>query len=104
MSTASTIQINFNNAKKQASELETIAGELKQLANNDLEDTLNSVAQYWESDNATAYIKKGNTVQQDILDISTQLTKTATSIRKIAKITYDAEMAALNLALQRRNS
>ncbi|MCC8104030.1 MAG: hypothetical protein LIP11_17875 [Clostridiales bacterium] len=104
MSTASTIQINFDNAKKQASELETIASELKQLADSDLEDTLNSVARNWESNNADVYIKKGNQVQQDILDISIQLTKTATSIRKIAKITYDAEMAALNLALQRRNS
>ena len=46
-------------------------------------------------------LRKAEKVQKDILNVSRELKNTATAIRNIAQVTYNAEMAALELALKR---
>lgn len=97
-----TIEMNFSKAKQQASELEQVAKELKNLASDKMENSLSTISGSWESENATAYLTKARTVQEKISKCGTELQSTATAIRNIAQITYDAEMRALELAQTRK--
>lgn len=54
-----------------------------------------------KGENAGNYLRKAEKVQKDILNVSRELKNTATAIRNIAQVTYNAEMAALELALKR---
>lgn len=97
-----TIEMNFQRANQQASELEEIAGELKTIANQKMTDSMGKVSSSWRSENATKYLRKAGTVQGNIKRISTELQSAATTIRSIAKITHDAELHALELAQARK--
>ena len=55
----------------------------------------------WKGEHAGNYLRKAEKVQKDILNVSRELKNTATAIRNIAQVTYNAEMAALELALKR---
>ena len=97
-----TIQINYSRANRQAEELENAANELKMIANSKMEQSCSSIGRNWQGENADKYLHKMRTVQNDILTVSRDLKNTAQSIRRIARITYDADMAALRIA-QNRN-
>lgn len=97
-----TIQINYSRANRQADELEDAANKLKTIANSKMEQSCSSIGRNWQGENADKYLRKMRTVQNDILTVSRDLKNTAQSIRRIARITYDADMTALRIA-QKRN-
>ena len=99
--TKATIQMDFNKANKQAEELSEIANALDNLAQKDMLNCFNSIGNNWKGENADAYIKKGNIVKGNIEKVAKDLKKAAETIRKIAKNTKDAEMAALEIANNR---
>ena len=94
--TKTSIQMDFKKADEQAKELEEIASALESLANKDITDCLTAIGNHWKGDNATAYIKKGNTVKENIQNVAKSLKKSAETIKEIAGNTKEAEMKALN--------
>ena len=96
-----TIEMNFAKAKGQAKELDNAAARLERIASGCMEDAMSTISGNWKGENAGNYLRKAEKVQKDILNVSRELKNTATAIRNIAQVTYNAEMTALELALKR---
>lgn len=96
------IKLDYNNAIRQADSLSQIARELKNTANRELQDCVSEISHNWTGSNSNAYVNKCNTLKANIIKTSDKLERTADTIRRIAKNTYDAEMNALRLALSRK--
>ena len=92
------IQLNYEAAKRQAQKLDEIAGTLTNVADRQLNGCFGQLQTNWKGDNANAYLNKGNVVQDDIRTTAANVKNAAESIRKIAKRTYDADMAAVRMA------
>lgn len=97
-----TIEMNFAKARKQALQLENAALKLERIATGSMEDVMNSISENWKGENAGNYLQKTEKVRNDIFKVSKELKNTARAVRKIAKLTHDAEMNALELALKRK--
>ncbi len=93
-----TIEINFKNACDQASQLEQLAQELSRIADSQLSGTLQSVSGSWKGDSAGLFLQKGNSLITQINASAQALRNAASSIRTIARNTYNAEIQALELA------
>ena len=102
MSTLNEIYFNYNKAIDQAKELENISKQLKNAANNTMEDILNDVHVAWKSDSTPQYIKKGQKVEDDIRTTATNLTNIAQTIRTIALRIRNAELNAWRIANERK--
>lgn len=96
------IQMDYNNAVRQANSLEETADRLKRIANKEFQDCISDISRNWTGENASAYLRKCNALKQDIGATADKLERTARSIKKMAKNTYDAEMKALRLAMVRK--
>lgn len=97
-----TIEINYSKAKTQADNLEDAARQLKNMATGRLEDSCGSISRNWQGENADKYLKKVRKVQGDMEQVSKDLENTARSIRNIAKITYQADRTAYEIAQRRK--
>lgn len=95
------IDVDFKTATKQAQALHQISGELRLLATKDMEGNLQSIAQSWKGDNATAYLNKGKIIETRISDTAGNIEAAATAIENIAKRIYDTEMRAYEEAQKR---
>ena len=87
---------------KRAEELEEIAGALKQLAENRLEQVFYQMSSAWTGEAAEAYTVKGKQLKEHMLENARSLGCAASSIRSAAQRVYDAEMRAYRRA-KRRN-
>ena len=99
MKTLFEINLNYSKAINQAEQLEGAARDLKNLANNDFQGCLDSIAVDWKGENARAYINKGIKLKDDIEKSAAGLEKAAKTIRNIAERTRDADINARNIAL-----
>ncbi|MDD3253298.1 MAG: WXG100 family type VII secretion target [Lachnospiraceae bacterium] len=97
----SAIRMDFSKAKRQAGELETVAGNLKNLSEKKLEGTLNDLAAHWTGDNSVKYIGKGQQLAGNINKTANALDDVAQAIRDIAEVIYEAEMEAWERAHDR---
>lgn len=97
----STIQINFGNTIRQAERLEILAGELKNLANDDVGNSMRDISANWSGEVAGNYLKKGELLKDEMVLSAEHLLKTAGKIRKIAQNIYKAEMEAFELGKMR---
>lgn len=95
------IEFDFRQAIQRAEELEEIAAQMKKLANEDLEGSLQTLSMAWKGEAASAYLDKGTRLRDKILKSSNDLKKAAKTIRSVAKRTYNAEMAAYRIAMER---
>lgn len=95
------IEFDFRQAINRAEELEEISDNLKKLADEELEASLQSLSIAWKGEAASAYLVKGSRLKDKILKSSKDLKKTAATIRNVAKRTYDAEMTAYRIAMER---
>ncbi len=102
MKTLYSIEFDFRQAKKRAEELETIAADMKKLADRELEVSLQNLSGAWKGEAAQAYLRKGSKLKENILKTSNDLKKTAATIRRVAKRTYDAEKAVYQIAMDRK--
>ena len=98
MKTRYSLYMDFVKAYNQADRLEELAAELRQLRDGEYNDCMRQITAAWKSENATAFLKKADRVGDRIGSTAEQLKKTAETIRRIAKRTYDTEMAALERA------
>lgn len=95
------IEMNFQQAKQQASRLEQLASRLERLAKNDFEGTLQQISSCWKGESADAYLQKGGQLENNIVRTAADLRRTAQTIRSTAQRTYNAEMRARELARNR---
>ena len=95
------IQMDRENAIRQADALEQTAKELTNAVNRDMQDCMGEISRNWTGSNASAYIRKCGMLKSNVLITAGKLNKTADTIRRIATNTYDAEMRALVLARHR---
>ncbi len=92
------IEFDFAQACRQASELEEIAGEIRTLANQKMSNSMQQLSANWKGDSASAFLKKNDLLRDDIADTAETLYSIAASIRTVARRIYEAEMAAKRLA------
>lgn len=95
------IELNFRQAKQQAEQLESLAKSLENLAKNDLDGTLRQLSSAWKGESASAYMRKGERLEEKIIQTAEDLQRTAQTIRSTAQRTYNAEIRARELAKQR---
>lgn len=96
------IEMEFAQANRQADKLDEIAANLEKTAEDKLGDTLSGIGSAWKSDTSAAYLKKGQTVQEDLRKRAKEIRKAADSVRKIAKTVYEAEKKASQIAAERK--
>ena len=102
MKSEAEIIFDYRQAISKAEELEGVVANLRQLSNNDLEGSLQSLSNAWRGEASEAYIGKGKKLQERILANAKNLENTAKTIRSTAKRIYDAEMRALQIARERQ--
>lgn len=99
--TLDTIEMDFQNAARQASELEQVAQNLHMLAEDDIQACLSAVSANWKGENAAAFCKKGAVVGNHIKNSAENLKNAAEVLREIARNIYDAEKKNYEIARNR---
>lgn len=97
------IRFNYSRAMNQARELKSVASSLTKVGDTKLEECLGKVSKGWNGDNSESYVKKGKTLESKIDKAGKSVRKTAEAIESMARNIYNAEMAALRAARERRN-
>lgn len=95
------IEMDFQNARRQAGELEEIAQSLHMLAEQGIQSCMAGIAANWKGDNAAAFCKKGTIVESNIRQTAQELKNAAEVIRQMAQNTYQAEKANYETARNR---
>lgn len=95
------IEWNYIQAKRQAEKLEEQAARLGRLASNQLEGTLQKLSGNWQGESASAYMRKGGRMKEEVNRLARELRRVAEVIRSSAERTYRAEMRARELARKR---
>ena len=95
------IEMDFSKAKRQAQELDEVAGNLEKLSGTQLEDTLGQLGANWTGDNSVKYIGKGKALQENITATAGSIREVASAIRELAEVIYEAEMEAWERAHNR---
>lgn len=95
------IEMNFRQAKQQAARLEELGIELENLAKRDFQETMQNLSGVWKGESAEAYMRKGDRLEEKLLNSSARLKRIASTIRAAAQRTYDAEMRAREIAKER---
>ena len=101
MSEAYYIELNYRQAINQARQLEKVAKNLLSMSDEEMVSIINETAKNWQGINAEQYIKKCKKIENQISKVSSEISRTATTIRTMAKNIYDSEMRALELARER---
>ena len=101
MKTKSQISMNYREAMQQARDLDALAEKVRSTANDKVEQSMQLLSSGWKGVNATEFLRKYGELKRQILDSARELNSIADDIRRTAKIVYDAEMAALQIALTR---
>jgi uncharacterized protein YukE len=101
MATKLSIEFDFNKAMKDADKVENIANELKRLATQKFDDTMQNLAVNWKGDNASRYLKKGEILGENMVKTANDLYNIAAEIRTVARRVYKTELAALEIAQKR---
>lgn len=95
------IIFDYKQAIKQAEKLEEIAGKLKTLSVDKIENSIGTLKAAWQSDSSSQYYSKVSKVQEDIKNTSEYVKRIANSIRTTAKAVKEAELRALEIAKSR---
>lgn len=101
MKTQRQIQFDFDQANRQADALDEIAGRLDDLANKKVAAAREELPAYWEGISAVAFQGKQMELEEEIRSSASKLRDEADKVRKVAKLIYNAEMAALAIATNR---
>ena len=96
-----TIELDYQNALNRAAELEGLASQLRSIANDEFAQALENVKNAWQGDNAQKYVQKARKMKPKMIKASDDLKEVASTIRTVAKNTYDAEMKAYEIANER---
>lgn len=103
MSSLAEIYFNYEKAIGQAARLEDIAKRLTNAADVTMEGILSDIHNAWKSDSTTAYLKKGEKVEQDMRTTAKNLQNIASAIQTIAVRIRNAELEAWRIANERKS-
>ncbi|MDR1605189.1 MAG: WXG100 family type VII secretion target [Gracilibacteraceae bacterium] len=87
---------NFNYAKAigQASQIEAVADDMRNLASGRLRGALDSINAAWDGETSKLFLRHGEETKQRITARANELTKLAERIRQVARILKEAEERA----------
>ena len=94
------ITMNYQMALKQAQSLEKCANELSSCL-SDAEEERSRISACWQGDSVHAYIAKLNANIENTKRVRKEVLNISSTIKRIAKRTYDAEMKALEISQRR---
>ena len=94
------ITLDYFRAIRYADSLDKISERIRSHGQTLLENG-GSIQSEWKGDNASLYLQKVDVVADNLNTISKNIQNTADTVRRVAKRTYDTEMASLEIA---RNS
>ncbi|HAE44444.1 MAG TPA: hypothetical protein DCG37_02450 [Lachnospiraceae bacterium] len=96
----STTDILFDHAgaEKQAQALEQLSKKMNTLSETDMETILTEINNAWKGDNATAFLQKGDRMQQKLSASAARINDIAVAIRKISANIKKAEEKAAEIA------
>lgn len=94
------IEMDYRKACAAADDLEQVAKEIRRIAVDQLDQLLLSVADAWQGDNASLFIKKGNKIQIQIEDRARTISQIADTLRQMATAMHDAEVTNIEIATQ----
>ncbi len=97
------IQLDYDEAKRRADELDELADRVKRIAAREMEAVMDGTAAGWKGKNGTLYNRKNRKFQEEVESLEKKFRRMANTIRFIARTTYDAEMEAVRIAEMMRN-
>ena len=100
--TQAEIAFNFKQAMNKASEVDNVSGRISRLSRNDLGGVMQGISSCWKGNSASAYLNKGNALQDNMDDVSREIKNIANEIRNAATRIYNAEMENLRISQQRQ--
>lgn len=95
--TRATIEMNYNSAIRQAKRVESVADNMKRLANQELGGTMQSLSANWMGQEASMYLQKGSQLQEGIRRTANDLQSAAQKIRSEAWRIRQADLKALEI-------
>ena len=98
--TAYAIQMDYDRAMRQADKLDECARKIKN-QRKQLQTCRHRVAGAWQGENGTLYVKKLATLEGSLAESEKKLRQIATTVRDVARRTYQAEQRALAIAKKR---
>lgn len=98
MKTSAQIKLNYREAMQQARDLDTLAGKIRNTANQKVEESMQLLSSGWKGNNASEFLKKYSELKRQILESADELSSIADDIRTTARIIYNAEMEAVRIA------
>ena len=87
---------NYNQAIKQASQVEEIAREMRSVANSKLSNAIATIDASWDGDTSNLFLRHCNDTKQQIAARASELDNLAHRIREVARIRREAELANLH--------
>lgn len=101
MKTEYEIYLDYHQAIRQADKLDELASELERVGGTQLQEALGQVRANWSGENADTFMRKTAVLSSQNSKNVQKLRSIASTIRTIARNTYNAEMRALRIAQER---
>lgn len=95
------VEITFDEALRQASRIEACADDMDRVARTNIPGICSEIGEAWQGDSAGAYLTKVETSADNIAATANRLTEIAQTLRTVARIFRDSELAAIELAERR---
>ena len=91
------MNFNYTQAINQANQIATVASDMLNVANSELQTTLDSIGVCWQGEASRQFVGYCAATQTDIRTQAQSLQSLASRLRDVAKIIKDAEEEALRL-------
>ena len=101
MSSEQTIQFNYNKALQQANSLLNISNDIRKIATDKLDDSIQAIDKNWDGENSKKFITKSKKLKDQVEDSADDIRRISDAIKKMAKEIYDAEMESIRIARMR---
>lgn len=101
MASEQTIVFNYNKAIQQADNLLEISKDVRKIATNKLNDSIQTIDKNWDGENSKKFLTKSRRLKDKIEDSADDIKLVSESIKKMAKAIYDAEMENIETAKTR---
>lgn len=92
------IFIDFNGAKREADAIEELAFQMRSSVAVGFKDRMEEVAGSWKGENASAFLQKGEKMQERLYQTAEDIETVAECIRRTARALYEAEKKAEEIA------
>ncbi len=101
MASEQTIQFNYNKALQQANSLLNISNDIRKIATDKLDDSIQAIDKNWDGENSKKFITKSKKLKDQVEDSADDIRRISDAIKKMAKEIYDAEMESIRIARMR---